>query len=162
RDWSSDVCSSDLGGLQQGEVPGSDEYAHAHGLVHDLRDDARTGVDHPPGVLARELGIVTDHGADIVHVALRLHEPLAGVERFEASDVVLLVLKFVRESAKQICPLTRRRFPPRAGVESLAGRGDGGAGILRGGFRDGDDVLAISGAVEFSSRPIGGTYPLAI
>src|SRR5690625_7834032 len=80
RDWSSDVCSSDL-----------------HGLVHDLRDDARTGVDHPPGVLARELGVVTDHGDDVVHVALRLRSEERRVGKEGMSALRAFELKKNRE-----------------------------------------------------------------
>ena len=109
-------------GLQQRVVPRRDQAADADRLVHDPADHVgASGVDDPAGVLGGDVGVVAEHADDVVDVVLALDEPLAGVERLGAGDLVLVALEQVGDPVQQ---RGRARAPRRRGqapvVEGLA------------------------------------------
>ena len=121
------------GGLQQRVVPRRDQAAHADRLVHDAADHVGlAGVDHPTGVLRRDVAVVVEHADHVVDVVLALDEALAGVERLGAGDRGLVARQQVGDAVQQRAALERRAARPVTVVEGVARGADRGRGCPRG------------------------------
>ena len=121
------------GRLQQRVVPRRDQSADADRLVDHAADRIRAaGVDHPAGLGAADAGVVAEARRDVVHVVLGFDEPLAGVERLGAGEILAVAVDQVGGAQQHVRPFAFRRARPRARVEGLARRGDRGVGVLGG------------------------------
>ena len=109
-------------GLQQRVVPGSDEPADPDRLVDDPADGVvAAGVDHPAGVGAAEPAVVAEAGDDVGDVVLALHQPLAGVQRLGAGELLGVALDEVGGAQQQRSALPLGGVRPGSLVEGARG-----------------------------------------
>ncbi len=136
-------------GLQEGVVPGCDEAADADRFINDATHGVlAAGVDHPSGVGAAESAVVAEAGDDVGHVVRALHQPLAGVQRLGAGELLGVPFDEVGRAQQQRAALPLGGARPGSLVEGGARRGDGRLGVGAGPFRDGRDQGAVSRAAD--------------
>ena len=149
--------------LKQGEVPGGDHAADAHGLVDHPRDDGVVARIHQTArALVRDLAEVAEAGRDVVHVALGLDQALAGVEGLGTGELVFALEQGVRDADQEVAALSGGSVHPGAGLERLAGGEDGALDILSGGLGDDADLGAVGGADDGAGPAVGGGDPLSV
>ena len=149
--------------LQQRVIPRGDQSADADRLVDEATDRIRpAGVHHAPGFGAADTRVVAQARHDIVHVVLGFDDPLAGVERLGADEVLAVAVDQIGGAPQHVRPLAFRRMRPRARVEGFARRGDRGMGVLGGCLGGCGDQLAVGGTSDFAARPVepqGAIHP---
>ena len=150
------------GGLQQRVVPRGDQAADADRLVHDPADRVGpAGVDHAPGVGARDAAVVPQAGRHVGDVVLALDDALARVQRLGAGELLGVALQQVGHPQQEGAAFPLRGAGPGAVVESRSRRGDRGVGVGAGPLVDRGHQGAVGRAVDLPHPAGGSMTPLA-
>ena len=146
--------------LQQRVIPRSDQSADADRLVDEATDRIRpAGVHHASGLGAADACVVAQARHDIVHVVLGFDDPLAGVERLGADEILAVAVDQIGGAPQHVRPFAFRRMRPRARVEGFARRGDRGMGVLGGCLGGCCDQLTVGGTSDFAASSIERRAP---
>ena len=146
--------------LQQRVIPRRDQSADADRLVDEATDRIRlSGVHHAPGFGAADARVIAQARHDIVHVVLGFDDPLAGVERLGADEILAVAVDQVGGAPQHVRPFAFRRIRPRARVEGFARSGDRGMGVLGGCLGGCCDQLTVGGTSDFAASPIERRAP---
>ncbi len=146
--------------LQQRVIPRGDQSADADRLVDEATDRIRlSGVHHAPGFGAADASVIAQARHDIVHVVLGFDDPLAGVERLGADEILAVAVDQIGGAPQHVRPFAFRRIRPRARVEGFARSGDRGMGVLGGCLGGCCDQLTVGGTSDFSASPIERRAP---
>ncbi len=146
--------------LQQRVIPRSDQSADADRLVDQATDRIRlAGVHNAAGLGAADARVVAQARHDVVHVVLGFDDPLAGVERLGAHEILAVAVDQIGGAPQHVCPFAFRRPRPRSRVEGLTRRGDRGMGVLGGCLGGLRDQLAVGGTSDFAASSVERRAP---
>jgi hypothetical protein len=146
--------------LQQRVIPWSDQSADADRLVDEATDRIRpAGVHHAPGFGAANTCVVAQARHDIVHVVLGFDDPLAGVERLSADEILAVAVDQIGGAPQHAGPFAFRRARPLARVERFARRGDRGMGVLGRCLGGLCHQLTVGGTLDFAASPVERRAP---
>ena len=147
---------------QEREVPGDDLADHADRLAQRVREEAAADRDRPALDLVGPARVVAQRVADALHVALRVGDRLAAVERLERGQLGGVLLDQVGQLEQQPAAIGGVHRAPGARFEGPPRRLDRLVDVGRAGRRDLGDHLARRRVVRLELAAIDRVDPLIV